>query len=299
VVDAPVDCFYVYPTVFTEEGEGTNDLAMATDKRDEVTVLDTQFARFREVCNTYAPLYRQVRLSAVGSIDLARAAVLAYNDVRDAFAHYMAHFNQGRPFILIGHSQGAGHLIALLRREFDDDPDMRARLVSAYLIGNRVGVPPNRDVGGDFEHIPLCRSESQTGCLVAYDSYAVTNPPTTTDRFGLTLENTPSACTNPAALGGGKAALANYVRSTDVSAPDGAHITTPWVSMPNALAGECVERGSFTYLEIGPEPQPGDARRAELLVRSVPDWGLHLSEVNLTLGNLLALVKSQSEAYKR
>jgi hypothetical protein len=158
VTDAAVDCFYIYPTVPGAQGEGTNDLDMAADKRGEVAVLHLQFARFREVCNTYAPLYRQVRFSSIGSAAGGPAGALAYGDVRDAFAYYMAHFNQGRPFILIGHSQGAVHLNLLLRREFDDDAEMRSRLVAAYLIGGRVGVPPGQDTGGDLQNIPVCRS---------------------------------------------------------------------------------------------------------------------------------------------
>jgi hypothetical protein len=298
VSDAPVDCFYIYPTVPGAQGEGPNDLDMAADKRGEVAVLHAQFARFREVCNTYAPLYRQVRFSAIGSASAGPAGALAYGDVRDAFAYYMAHFNQGRPIILIGHSQGAVHVGALLRREFDDDPDMRSRLVAAYLIGGRVGVPADADVGGDLQHIPLCRSATQTGCVVAYVSYAATDPPARGDRFGLTIGRTISACVNPAAPGGGRAVLTPYMRSAGITAPDGGRITTPWVSLRDGIAGECVQREGFSYLEIGPA-QDGDPRHPEQVIRHVPGWGLHLSEVNLTMGNLLDLVRSQAAAFRR
>lgn len=296
VVDAPVDCFYIYPTIPGSTGATPNDLDMAADKRGEVAVLTSQFARFREVCNVYAPLYRQVRLSAFGTAEGAAASALAYGDVRDAFKHYMAHFNQGRPFILIGHSQGAGHLNALIRQEIDPDPDLRSRMVSAYLIGGRVGVPPGEVVGGDFQNIPLCQRADQTGCVVAYVSYAASAPPGPTDLFGRTSGGTISACVNPAAPSGGKAPLTNYASATGIRAPGGQTITTPYVSMPGVAVGECVQRGGFTYLEIG--VAENDPRDGTQVVRHVAGWGLHLSEVNLTMGDLLELVRTQSKAFR-
>ncbi len=299
VSDAPIDCFYVYPTVPVDvAGGGANDLAMAADKRGEVAVLNFQFARFREVCNAYAPLYRQLKLSAFASAGAAQGLQLAYGDVRDAFAYYMAHFNKGKPFILIGHSQGAMHLTALLREEFDKDPDMRSRLVAAYIIGGRVGVPEGREVGGDLENIPLCRKADQTGCVVTYASFAASDPPPGASAiFGRTIGGAIAGCVNPAALDGGKAPLSNYLASAGIAAPNGQAITTPWVSLPNAVAAECVRRNGYSYLEISAAPLQGDARNTGQMVRSVPGWGLHLTEVNLTMGNLLDLVKSQGRAF--
>jgi hypothetical protein len=297
VAEALVDCFYIYPTIPGSTGATPNDLDMAADKRGEVGVLTSQFARFREVCNAYAPLYRQVRLSAIGTAEGSAAGVLAYGDVRDAFKYYMAHFNQGRPFILIGHSQGAAHLSVLLRQEFDHDPDLRSRLVAAYLIGGRVGVPPGQVAGGDFQNTPLCESAQQTGCIVAYVAYAASAPPSGGDRFGRTVGGTVSGCVNPASLSGGQAGLVNYSAGAGVATPEGQPLTTPYVSLPGALVARCVQRDGFTYLEV--DAVQGDARTGGQLIRNLPGWGLHLSEVSLTMGSLLDLVKSQSDAYQK
>jgi predicted esterase len=101
---------------------------------------------------------------------------------RACFAVAAAHYNDGRGIVFIGHSQGASILIALLKRGVDAKPAVRRRLVSALLLGENVTVPKGRAVGGDFEHIPACRSRGQTGCVVAYSSFATTPPPNS--KFG-------------------------------------------------------------------------------------------------------------------
>ena len=115
VEDAPVDCFYVYPTVNLAPGGG-NKLDLSQSGVEQA-VLRTQGARFTETCNVYAPLYRQMNLSAYAAPEAERkkADDLAYGDVLDAFKQYMANDNKGKPFVLIGHSQGSGHLAHLLQ----------------------------------------------------------------------------------------------------------------------------------------------------------------------------------------
>ena len=39
--------------------------------------------------------------------DISAAAALAYRDVAAAWRNYIATKNEGRPFVLIGHSQGS------------------------------------------------------------------------------------------------------------------------------------------------------------------------------------------------
>ena len=83
---------------------------------------------------------------------------LAYGDVLSAWQDYMAHYNNGRGVVLIGHSQGTMMLIRLVTSEIDPNPSVRARLVSALLIGGNVKVAVGQDVGGDFQNVPACRS---------------------------------------------------------------------------------------------------------------------------------------------
>ncbi|HEY6333888.1 MAG TPA: DUF3089 domain-containing protein [Blastocatellia bacterium] len=312
--NAPIDCFYVYPTVSTEPG-GNSDM---TEGPEEKSVIRSQFARFGAVCRLYAPLYRQVTLTALRSaiagspIPVDRA--MAYRDVRDAWNYYLEHDNKGRSVVLIGHSQGAGLLTNLIKNDIDGKP-VQSRLVSALLLGTSLPVPRGKDVGGAFQSIPLCRSAGQTGCVITYASFRANVPPPPNSRFGKVAgENMVAACTNPAALGDGSGELHAYLGSHGsgltnseaapkpwVNPPQ--PVDTPFVSLPGMLTAECVsnEHGSYLAVTVHGNPDgprigdiPGDVVVAG---RVFTDWGLHLIDVNLAMGNLIDIVGQQSKAY--
>ncbi len=169
-----IDCFYVYPTVSTQPTTNAN----LTVDPQETAVAVAQAARFSQVCNVYAPMYRQITVAAIdGRAPLTPAArITAYGDVLAAWQSYLADYNHGRGVAFIGHSQGAAMLIALLKSQVDPVPAMRARLVSAILLGGGVTVPVGKTVGGTFAHIPACTSVVQAGCVIAYSSYAQAPP---------------------------------------------------------------------------------------------------------------------------
>src|SRR5215472_6707767 len=127
--DAPVDCFYVYPTVSTDPTPNSDMTADAA----ELNVIRQQFARFGSKCRPYAPLYRQITLAGLRSMmaggggSLARG--LQYDDVKDAWNYYLEHDNKGRGYVLIGHSQGSFILDDLIRQEIDGKP-IQSRLIS-------------------------------------------------------------------------------------------------------------------------------------------------------------------------
>ena len=204
---APVDCFYVYPTVSKDPG-GNATMTIAPEER---SVINQQFARFAAKCRPYAPLYRQVTLTALRSAmmgkPMAADRAMAYNDVLAAWNHYLKHDNHGRGVVLIGHSQGSGVLIQLIKQEIDGKP-VQARVISAILGGARLQVPVGKDVGGDFQSMPLCRSATQTGCAINFAAFRVDSPPPANSRFGTSsAAGLEAACVNPAALAGGSGAL--------------------------------------------------------------------------------------------
>jgi hypothetical protein len=166
--DPPIDCFYVYPTV-SQQTRVNADLSIDPE---ELSVARYQVALFSQVCNVYAPIYPQLTVHAAGS----GSVQIAYEGVRAAFADYMANYNHGRGIVFIGHSQGAEVLTGLIHNEVDTNPEVRKRLVSAFLIGGNVTVPVGKTVGGDFANIPACQSATQTGCVVAYSSFDTTPP---------------------------------------------------------------------------------------------------------------------------
>src|SRR5579862_4742748 len=133
-VNAPVDCFYVYPTVSTDPTPNSDMVADAAERN----VIRQQFARFGSKCRRYAPMYRQVTLAGLRQILGSGGASLdhgiQYDDVRDAWNYYLEHDNHGRGFVLIGHSQGSFILTRLIREEIDGKP-VASRMVSAIIPG--------------------------------------------------------------------------------------------------------------------------------------------------------------------
>ena len=312
--NAPIDCFYVYPTV-SNDPTGNSDMIAGPEEK---SVIRAQFARFGSVCRPYAPLYRQVTLTALRSIIAGRPMqvdrALAYNDVLDAWNYYLEHDNKGRGVVLIGHSQGSGVLTQLIKSEIDGKP-VQARVISALLLGTSLTVPQGKDVGGAFQKIPLCHSDNQTGCVIAYASFRSNAPPPANSRFGKVAgDNMVAACTNPAALGGGKGDLHAYLgsRSSGVVAAESSPrpwvnppqpINTPFVSVPGLLTAECVKNEHFSYLAVTVNGNPEDPRTDDIPGDVVvngqvqADWGLHLIDVNLAMGNLIDIVRKQAKAY--
>lgn len=314
-----IDCFYVYPTVSTDPG-GNSDLNAG---REETFVAQVQFARFGAQCRTFAPLYRQATLTSLharmnGGAGPAADRALAYGDVLAAWRHYMAHDNNGRGIVLIGHSQGAAVLLSLIKAEIDGKP-VQKQLVSAILPGTNVVVPDGADVGGSLQHIPACRAADQTGCVISYVSFRDNVPPTSAGLFGrgvepMTMQAFPNAhalCSNPASLGGGSAPLHSYFQ-TDFGAwaqagfawtQNGQRIDTPFVTTPGLLSARCVTDGPNSYLAVHVEAGKDDARTqdvpGDVVVngRPFPDWGLHRIDMHIAIGDLVDVVGRQAAAF--
>lgn len=312
---APIDCFYVYPTVSLDETPNS-DMSAGPEER---TVVQHQFARFAAKCRVYAPVYRQVTLTALRAILTGKVVpidrALGYGDVLDAWNLYLEHDNKGRGVVLIGHSQGANVLTELIKNEIDGKP-VQQRLVSALLLGTNFAVPEGQNVGGTFKHVPLCNSSAQTGCVVTYVSFRQTAPPSQTSLFGRVQGAAmQAACTNPAALGGGSATLHAYLPTgrsftSAAAAPrpwvmPEQKIETPFVSVPGLLSAQCVSNGAGSYLSVKVNGDPNDPRTDDIAGdiiandQVLKDWGLHLIDVNLAMGDLVGIVGAQAATYRR
>jgi hypothetical protein len=310
---APVDCFYVYPTVSLDPTPNSDMNAGPEEK----AVVRSQLARFGSKCRIYAPLYRQVTLTAlragIAGKPMAADRAIGYNDVVDAWKYYLDHDNQGRGVVLIGHSQGSGVLTQLIRNEIDGKP-IQERIISAVLMGTTLPVPRGKDVGGAFKQMPLCHSANQTGCVIAYASFRATSPPPANSLFGR-VQNPEmvAACVNPAALGGGSGELHAYLSSGGRGNGSAAEprpwvtpaqpINTPFVSVPGLLTAECVSNEKGSYLAVTVHGNPEDPRTDDIAGDVVRDgqiqanWGLHLIDANLAMGNLVDIVGQQAKTY--
>lgn len=310
-----IDCFYVYPTVSTDPGANSD---MMADEAERVVAL-AQAAPLRQACRVFAPLYRQVTLAnlrarATGA-DAPADWPMAFADVEAAFADYLKHDNKGRGFILLGHSQGSRMLKSLVQKQIEGKPVAR-QMVSVWLAGTNLLVPEGKDVGGEFATTPLCRSPVQTGCALAWVSFRDTMAVPQNSLYGRPPPGSPAgmevACTNPAALSGGRNTLRpllmnrNGIVDRASTAPKwvkGRNIYTPFVALPGLLSGECVTRESANVLSVGINADPADPRtdtiNGDIVVNGeiMERWGLHLIDMNVVMEDLVALAKTQGDAW--
>ncbi|MCB0977495.1 MAG: DUF3089 domain-containing protein [Acidimicrobiales bacterium] len=317
--DAPIDCFYVYPTISQDETT-YSDWNASPDEEEFVTL--QQAARLGSVCRVFAPVYRQRTLTGLVAALTGTDAKLVgpkadpLADVLDAFRTYMAKDNGGRGFVLVGHSQGADLLSQLIKKEVDPNDDVRRLLVGAYLAGWWVAVPEGKLIGGDYEHVPVCADPSTAGCVTTWASFAEDAPPPANTIFGVVREGEGvAACVNPASVGENKStesvALHGYFpseRGRSILAPpkealprtwlaDGTgEVDTPFVSLPGLVTGRCTtnSRGAH-YLEVTETVGREERRVTDLGGRLTPEWGLHLLDMNLVMGDIIDRVKDQTK----
>jgi hypothetical protein len=310
----PIDCFYVYPTVSNQPG-GNSDLTITGAEK---SVVNAQFARFASKCRLFAPMYRQVTLTALRSMIAGKPMPvdrdLGYSDVVSAWNYYLAHDNKGRGVVLVGHSQGSLVLTRLIKDEIDGKR-AQEKLISAILMGTSLPVPKGADVGGAFKHIAVCRSNGQIGCVMAFADFRANVPPPANSRFGNAPEGMQAVCANPAALGGGSGMLDAYLSAGRIS--NGSNgprepfdwtqpakpIDTSFVKVPGLLSAACVADEHGSYLAVTVHPTAGGARTndisGDVVVNGqvLEDWGLHLIDANLTMGNLVAIVGDETKSY--
>ena len=139
------DCFYVYPTVSTQSADNAN----LSIQSGEVGAAIAQASPFSPYCRVWAPMYRQrtEQSLAKGLGNDPTADDIAYQSVLAGWKDYLAHYNDGRPVIFIGHSQGAAMLIRLLESQIDPNSTLRGQMVSAIIAGGNVAVPVGQEVG--------------------------------------------------------------------------------------------------------------------------------------------------------
>lgn len=185
-LNAQVDVFYVHPTVYLSGGPWNANLSdKSLNKKCDACVLH-QATPFNSCARVYAPRYRQAILRSFTQNDPKGQNALdtAYADIKKAFEYYLANYNNGRPIILAGHSQGAYHAARLLDDFFTGKPLLR-QLVAAYPIG--FTTLTNR-----YADIPVGDSAAQTGCFVTWNTVAWGQ-----DTTGPYTRYRGSACVNP------------------------------------------------------------------------------------------------------
>lgn len=161
-----VDVFYIYPTIFTKGNTWNADLNnKKLNKRIDHLPVKYQASIFNQVGRVYAPRYRQAIIDSYFDTTGSgkKALDFAYEDIKKAFEYYLQHYNNGRPIIIVSHSQGTTHSRRLLQDYFDT-PEMKSKLVCAYVVGFEI-------YKEDYKLLTLCQDEKETNCYVTWSTF--------------------------------------------------------------------------------------------------------------------------------
>lgn len=170
-----VDVFYLYPTSWGDTGTRDSiscEINNATMIYYAKLAYDRQATAFKEDANIFAPYYRQVDAAyTLGLSQNEREEVIRkipYTDALAAFEYYIEHFNNNRPFILAGHSQGSNVLVHLLSDYMQSHPDVYKRMIAAYVIGYSI----TDEYLKQNKHLKFAEGADDTGVIISYNTEA-------------------------------------------------------------------------------------------------------------------------------
>lgn len=297
-----IDCFYIYPTVDLNVLPGLHqDLQ---DKSAPYKTIGIQAARLSEVCRVFAPLYRQVTIGTYVTQSSERSLCfdVAYDDVRRAFDSYLQNDNQGRGFVIFGHSQGGQITSRLLRERIEPDAAVRARLVGAFPIGWTIGTDAGMSTGGSFKSIPVCKTRSELGCVMGFRSYAAGN---SFPSDGVEVrEGSVDVCTLPPDPALAQTTLSRSYFPSDLDSggkfPASIASQAPYVLYRRMYKARCVSQGDRKALEVSLAKEAGDTRPNPLDFSSLilsGTSGTHIMDVQFTEGDLIDAIAAKSAAY--
>jgi hypothetical protein len=300
----PADVFFIHPTSFMDNDHWNQPIDdEMTNRRTDTLIMRNQASAFNGCCRVYAPRYRQATLGAFFQQDKEAYTApleLAYGDVQRAFSFFIEHFNDGRPFIIASHSQGAIYAPWLLD-DMVDGTALEERFVAAYIVGYAL---PMDLLDGQLERIGPCETADDTGCVVAWNTVGADLEGDAEDaekalspvghRFGDRWErigSRPVLCTNP------------LTWTTDETPTDPSRNLGGWVMRQDAprdvvpaptphLTGA---RCQFGFLVIDPEP-PEFVRESGLPAR---DHNYHLFDYQLFYMNIRENARARVAAFLR
>lgn len=284
--EAPADVFFIHST----SAVGAEWNASATDPKiaeasDRGGVL-IQASAFNGIGAIYAPRYRQSSGTAYNhpSSDGEAAIELAYSDIDRAFSAFLARRDPARPFLLVGHSQGAGLMARLLARRVSGTP-LRDQLVAAWIIGSGL---THEGLARDAPDIPPCSGPEDVGCVVAWNARGPDYQP-----GGVELWYPPGehrVCTNPLSgigEGGPMPASAN-LGAVFLQSPDPA-------PRPGFADAACVD-GVLRVQLYGRAPRDLPSR---VLDRVMGKGNYHPIELELFWSNVRANAAERVAAWER
>ncbi|KAF0130062.1 MAG: hypothetical protein FD155_1848 [Bacteroidetes bacterium] len=171
----PVDVFYIYPTCWQKIDSTEPNICNidnASMLAGALPAFERQATAFETFANVYAPYYRQA--DAGYALELPEEerekfiGGIPATDAISAFDYYIQHYNNGRPYILAGHSQGSNVMIHLLSGYMKDNPDVYERMVAAYAIG----YPVTSTYLDSNPHLKFAEGPDDTGVIISFNTQA-------------------------------------------------------------------------------------------------------------------------------
>lgn len=283
---SPAAVFFIHPTSYLSKAHWNAPLDDAEANARAVQFVRAQASVFNATPNIWAPRYRQATFGTflTNKPERDKALALAYQDVLTGFDAFLAAQKPNTPIILAGHSQGALHLLHLLKDRVAGTPLAR-RIVAAYAIGWPISIKADLPALG----LPACTKADQTGCVISYQSYG---EPAEYKDYAAAFDAQPSLtgqkrgdaylCTNP--LTGGAAPQAEVTANLG-SVTSSADLTTGTLG-PGLVGARCDAKG---YLLIGNGPDMGPY--------VLPGKNYHVYDYGLFWANLRADAARRTKAF--
>ncbi|MES2302971.1 MAG: DUF3089 domain-containing protein [Pseudomonadota bacterium] len=282
--------FFIHPTSYLAREYWNAPIDEADSARRAEFFVRGMASAFNGQAQVWAPRYRQAAFGAflTDKVEGQQALDAAYIDVRQAFDTFLAATPKDAPIILAGHSQGALHLMHLLKDRVAGTP-LAARIVAAYPIGWPISVNHDLPAMG----LPACDALTQSGCVMTWASFAEpADPEILIDAYrsrpGLDGQRKGAEavlCTNPLTgrIGG--------------SAPASANLGT-------LRPSEDLTDGT---LIVGAVPARCDGKTGLLMIGDAPDLGpfvlpgnnYHVYDIPLFWSNLRADVAQRTLAWEK
>lgn len=169
-LERTADAFFVCPTVyFGSDGSYNMELTDEDTKANFLGAINMEKEIYDRDSRFFAPYYRQAGLNvySMAAGERERYLELAFNDVKNAFEYYYENWNNGRPIILVGFSQGADMCIRLMKACFQDERRQN-QLIACYAIGWSI----TEEEIQAYPQLKFAEGESDTGVIISFNSEA-------------------------------------------------------------------------------------------------------------------------------
>ena len=281
--------FYIHPTTYN-----SNALWNAPHAAPDVipgvdAVVAGQASVLDRCCEVWAPRYRQASIAALGAS--MQPYDLAYLDVVAAFRQFLARIGD-RPFVILGHSQGALHAQRLITEVVDPDAALASRLVAGYVVG----IPVAEAVyAKTLTRVRACTTPTQTGCIASWATFSERFPALPQWRAGARARFAPLMtaagtraiqCTNPLLWQAGEASAA-AVLNLGATLPDPASGALRPLA-PALVGAQCMDGA----LVVTPEPPP------PFSLLALAPGNYHLADVALFHENVARNMAERADAWQ-